>query len=57
MVEGANYRLSEGDINKLCGKFPDLYVILDKFREGLPDNWEGHPTFEKSLPVRKNSDN
>jgi hypothetical protein len=38
MAEGANYRLSEGDINKLCGKFADL-----KFRESLPDNWKGLP--------------
>jgi hypothetical protein len=39
MVEGANYHLSEGDINKMCGKFPKFDI--DKVRESLSDNfWE-----------------
>jgi hypothetical protein len=44
MVEGANYDLREGDINKLCvGKLGGFSDIIDKFRESLPDNWEGLP--------------
>ena len=43
MVEGANYRLGEGDINKICktcGKLLSLSNI-DKVRESLSDDfWE-----------------